>query len=29
LEAIDNVDAYVETIDENENIEVEISESND
>ena len=29
LEAIENVDAYVETIDENGNIEVEISESND
>jgi hypothetical protein len=29
LEAIENVEAYVETIDENGNIEVEISESND
>ena len=29
LEAIENVDAYVETIDANGNIEVEISESND
>jgi hypothetical protein len=29
LEAIENVDAYVETIDENGDIEVEISESND
>jgi hypothetical protein len=29
LEAIDNVDAYVETIDENGNIEVELSETTD
>ena len=28
LEAIENVDAYVETIDENGNIEIKISESN-
>jgi hypothetical protein len=29
FEAIENVDAYAENIDENGNIEVEISESND
>ena len=29
LEAIENVDAYVETIDENRNIEVELSETTD
>jgi hypothetical protein len=28
LKALENVDAYVETIDENGNIKVEISESN-